>query len=277
MSEALDENRGGYIDSDSEFVNKAVPFGLPGSWRIESVIPAGQELIYVGPDASLNEVKTKMTLHGLSQLPVLKNKRKHLIGTVTWRSLAAYNSEGKSSAKQVMLPGRRYKADEGDLLMDHIQSIIENDFIYVKSKRGEYVGIVTTTDLALAFLDIAGPFMKLSEIETRLRDLLRPLPFEDLVAAAVPAPNSDVPGCGPREVADIDDMSIGQYRIALENKAIWAALDMPYERAPILENLKLVNAARNAVMHFRPGGLAAEQTRAIDQALNWLRQCTDRA
>lgn len=276
MSDSDDENRSESRDFASVFVNKVVPFGIPGSWSIESVIPAGQELISVRPETPLNQVKTKMTLHGLSQMPVLKNKGKHLEGTVTWRSLSSYGSEGKSTARQAILPGRAPRAHEGDLLMEHIQSIIEYDFIYVKNRREEYVGIVTTTDLAVKFLEISGPFMKLSEVEMRLRDLLRPLPFEDLLAATVPVLESPTRLQQTRQIANVDDMSIGQYRIALEDRAIWDALDLPYDRSAILANMQIVNAARNAVMHFRPEPLAAEQSRAIDQALNWLRQCAER-
>jgi CBS domain-containing protein len=261
----------------SQFANKTVPFGLPGAWSIESVIPHGQELVCVAPQTPLNQVKTLMTLHGLSQVPVLKNKRKDLVGTITWRSLAAYDSEGKSYARQAMVAGRSPRADVGELLMHHIQSIIDYDFIYVKNQDDEYIGIVTTTDLARTFLEISGPFMKLSEVEMRLRDLLRPLPFEDVRRSIVLPTKGSARGETSSEVTQVDDMTIGQYRVALENKTIWDAVGLPYDRAAILANLQVVNTARNAVMHFRPDPLPGEQSLAIDQALNWLRQCSDRA
>lgn len=258
----------------AEYSPKSVHFGSPGAWRIGSVIPPHQNLIHVGPRTSLNQVKTKLTMSGLSQVPVLKNNRSHLIGTVTWRSLASYGSEGVTHAQQAIVPGRVPKADFNDLLMDRIQEIIDYDYIYVK-KQEIYMGIVTTTDLARTFLAVSGPFMKLREVETHLRELLRKLPIEKVRSAAGPIPDGFSQDGASRQIDSIDDMSFGQYRSIFQDRDLWAEMALPYDRRAVLDNLRDVNRARNAVMHFRPEPLAPEQAWAIDQALNWLRECSN--
>ena len=68
-------------------------------------------------------------------------------------------------------------ARSSDSLLLHINRIIENDYLYIQDPTGLYVGVLTATDLAEGFHAVAGPFIKIGEIENRLRVLVNHLPL----------------------------------------------------------------------------------------------------
>jgi CBS domain-containing protein len=222
-------------------------------------------LTYVEPDASLIEVKTLMVARDFSQIPVLSKDRRNLKGSVTWKSLARFRTEGMSVAREVMVHGG-HTAKLGDPLMDHIRNIIHDEFIYVRNDQNQYVAVVTTTDLAQSFSEVSGPFMNLREIEMRIRVLIDRLPIE-LVRSTVE------PLLEPREINSAADLMFGQYVMVLESEQNWTAIGLPFDRKTIVKNLREVNTVRNKIMHFRPEPLKLSESIVVDSCLNWLREC----
>nr|MBM4732593.1 hypothetical protein [Prescottella equi] len=234
-------------------------------WPISSVLDEDSELIGVGPDTRLNEVETIMVMKNYSQLPVLSKNRRELLGTVAWKSLARWRGDrSTSTAREAMVPGG-YIAKSSDGLLAHISAIIENEFIYIQSPSREIVGILTATDLAESFLETSGPFIKIGEIEQRIRTLVDRLPIPEIQA-------SKNGGDESREVRSASDLTFGEYIRAVENPDRWATIGSEFDRGSVIENLKSVNQVRNDVMHFRPRPLEPEKIRALDWCLNWLRE-----
>lgn len=234
-------------------------------WPISSVLDENAVIVGVTPDVRLGEIETVMVMKNYSQIPVFRRTNRDLLGSITWRSIARWHGDRNSAAaKDVMSPGG-YVAKSSDPLLMHIPAIIENEFIYIESPSGEIVGILTATDLAESFLETSGPFIKIGEIEQRIRRLVDRLTVPEIREAK----NADDAN---REVHGADDLSFGEYVRALENPVKWTSVDAGFERGPIIENLKDVNKTRNDVMHFRPRPLEPEKVKALDWCLNWLRE-----
>lgn len=235
------------------------------AWFVSSVLDPERDLIAVGPDESLSTVETLMIMHDFSQIPVMNKIHRELHGSVTWQSIARWTGDKThATARQVMEKGSQ-TARSSDSLLLHINRIIENEYLYIQDSTGLYVGILTATDLAEGFHATAGPFIKIGEIENRLRALVNHLPLPVIKQAAETAGAT-------RSVETAADLSFGQYVAILGREDNWKRLDLTLDRKTVLENLKEVNAVRNGVMHFRPTELDSQDVEAIDRCLNWLRE-----
>ncbi len=234
-------------------------------WPISSVLDEDGELIGVGPDALLSEVETIMVMKGFSQIPVLASGRRELLGSITWKSIARWRGDRKTStARQAMEPGG-YVVQSNEGLLAHIAAIIENEFIYIQSPNKEFVGILTATDLAESFLETSGPFIKIGEIEQRIRMLVDRLTIPEIQSSKNGSDTS-------RDVKSASDLNFGEYIRALENRDRWGKIGSDFDRATVVAALKEVNRVRNDAMHFRPRPLDSEKIRELDWCLNWLRE-----
>ncbi len=235
-------------------------------WPISNVLDdRDRELVWVKRETSLREVETLMVMYNFSQIPVLSPSKRDLHGSVTWESIARFQrTTSASTAREAMTKVNRTAQSSDNLLM-HINEIIEHGFIYIRSPENEYVDIITATDLGESFLETTGPFIKLGEIERRIRTLVDQLPLSDIQEVKVPDGSS-------RVIRGAADLNFGEYIYLLANPEKWTRIGVPFDRVAILNNLEDVNKIRNNVMHFRPHAIEKLDTVAIDWCLNWLRE-----
>ncbi len=241
-------------------------------WPISSVLDEDRQLVSVLKETSLDQVETLMIMHNYSQIPVLSPAGRELHGTITWKALAGLPRPlSEATAQQAMIWSNyaNYTAQSSDNLLTHISAIISNEYIYIRSGSNEFVGILTATDLAENFLQTAGPFIKIGEIEQRIRLLLDQLSLEKIREAAL---IDD----GGRNVRSAADLTFGEYVRALQRPENWEQLGLAFDRTTVVKNLEEVNGVRNHVMHFRPRPLEAHVANAIDTCLNWLREARSR-
>lgn len=232
--------------------------GLP----VSALSPGGRTLYYVGPETSLEKVETLMVLHDFSQMPILSGRREHLKGTVTWESIAAARRDGKAKlAKDAKLDGYHVADSSADLL-DLLPRVIEDEFIFYRDPEGVIVGILTASDLAAAFQDTAGPYIRIGEIEARIRQILDRLPLPSL--------RKHLKNPKVEEFGGAADMTFGEYINVLGDAKLWAELDLNFDQDACVSTLEKVRVVRNSIMHFGEP-VEDEAHRAIDQSLNWLR------
>ncbi|WKG04636.1 CBS domain-containing protein [Mycolicibacterium sp. HK-90] len=232
-------------------------------WPISSVLDVEKELIAVGPDESLIAVETLMVMHDFSQIPVLSKTGRDLYGSVTWKSIARWSGERSEGTARQAMDANSHSAQSSENLLDHIENIIKYEYLYIRDPSNMYVGILTATDLAQSFHSTSGPFIKIGEIESRLRVIVNELPLPVIQQAKQPTDQS-------RQINDASDLTFGEYVRIIQNPEHWDQLRLPFDRATVVKNLEEVNQIRNDVMHFRPN-LDGQTTSAIDRCLNWLR------
>ncbi|WP_394275099.1 HPP family protein [Luteococcus sp.] len=231
------------------------PHGIP----VSSLATTDGELTSLGKGDSVGKARALMVMHRFSQIPVLSNDHRELHGTVTWETLARHPHA--KNVSQAMLPDG-YVAASSDDLVDLVPVIIQREFIYVRASDRRIVSIITASDLAAAFEERTGPFMKLREIENRLRALLDQIDIPSLErhrnSVAV---SSEFHGAA--------SMTFQEYVNALGDEKIWSVLEFPMDRKTCTEILNQTGQARNDIAHFRP--LTPSSQHPIDLSLNLLR------
>lgn len=228
---------------------------------IGAVASAG--LISVAPDDPIVKVQSLMIRHDFSQLPVLSSPRK-VRGIVTWESIAKAVLRGDTvgTASDVSVPVDIVPLEAP--LLDHVDTIAEQGYLLVRDETDLPTGIVTSADLAQAFASLAKPFVKLEEIEVRLRRIIdRALDVEEIIAFL---DNPDA------EIAGPDDLTFGDYVYLFQNPEMWERFGLNADRRVFTDLLKPVNQARNAVMHFHSDPLEDEKLNSIDSLVRWLRE-----
>ena len=223
--------------------------------RIRSLEAANKEPRSVKPDQPLQAATTIMHLNDYSQLPVMTSKR-DVSGIISWESIGAHLSLGQACecVRDCMNPAK--ELPDTVPLFDAIGTIAAHGYVLVRSTDKTITGIVTASDLSLQFMQLAGPFLFVGEIEGYLRHLIHgKFTVEQLQAASAPEGGRSIEGSG--------DLTIGDYHALLRNKDNWDQLRLNIDRVAFVEHLDEVRQIRNGVMHFNPDGLSTNETKKL--------------
>jgi len=197
-------------------------------------------IVSVNPTATFEEVITLMLLHDFSQLPVLAGPH-NLRGSVSWKSIArARHADPGARLSQAIVDAREVRYDHD--LIDVLPTLVEHDFVLVRDQHNAIAGIVTASDVAQAYGELAGHFLLIGEMDRRLRQV---------IAGAFTLP--DVTGlCDPagERITSFGDMTVGDYQRVLENPGRWTQLGWPLDRKVFIARLEEIRRIRNNVMHF---------------------------
>jgi CBS domain-containing protein len=218
------------------------------TYRVSKLAAANRIPVSVRPDSTLKEATTLMLANDFSQLPVMTNER-GVKGVVSWKGIGARLSLGQCpvAVREVMEPHAEISADAS--LFTAIPLIVQHEYVLVRGSDQRIVGIVTTSDLSLQFLQMTEPFMLLGEIENHIRRLISSHFNQDELSATKDSVD------GAREVETAADLSFGEYKRLLEEPSRWERLSLCIDRAVFINLLDKVREIRNDVMHFDPDGI----------------------
>ena len=223
--------------------------------RIGSLEAANKVPTSVHPDKPLNAATTIMQLHDYSQLPVMTNER-DVLGIISWKSIGTRLTLGQKceSVRQCIDTAEEIPVTAP--LFEAIAAVAEHGYVLIRGRDKRITGIVTASDLSLQFMQLAGPFLFVGEIEGHLRHLIYgKFTLEQLRAASVSEEGQPIESSG--------DLTLGGYCRLLENKDNWKALKLNIDRAEFVNRLNDVRQIRNDVMHFNPDGLSEDETRKL--------------
>ena len=196
-----------------------------------------------------------MQLHDYSQLPVMTNEYK-VSGIISWKSIGARLSLGRKCeyVRDCMDPPEELSVTAP--LFDAIATIAEHGYVLIRGTENAITGIVTASDISLQFMQLAGPFLFVGEIEGHLRHLIHgKFTLEQLRAASLSEGGQTVEGSG--------DLTLGGYCQLLGDRSNWEQLNLNIDRAEFIKHLNDVREIRNDVMHFNPDGLSEDETRKL--------------
>lgn len=221
--------------------------------RVGQLDAANRKPMSVTPDSLLIEATTKMQMNGYSRLPVMRNER-DVSGMITWESIGARNALGleRTHVRECMEPPQIIPDDTR--LFDAISRIVEHGYVLVRAGDRTVAGIVTATDLARIFRELAGPFLFIGEIEGHLRNLVHGKFTLDQLRKAS--------GDG-RPIEGSADLTFGGYKRLLEGKDNWERLKLGIDRREFIRHLDAVREIRNEIMHFNPDGLDEDKRRTL--------------
>src|SRR5690606_7774192 len=155
-----------------------------------------------------------------------------------------------------------FVAESSADLIDLVPRIIEDEFIYYRDPSGAIVGILTASDLAGAFQLNAGPYIRVGEIEARIRQILDKLPLPTLRKFLKDQDVADFNGAS--------DMTFGEHVKTLGDEKVWTSLDLPFDQGACVNTLEKVRVVRDAIMHDGERADAASE-RPTTHPSNWLR------
>jgi hypothetical protein len=232
------------------------------SLTIGSLEAANARVQGVRKEDSLELAQTLMMRYDFSQLAVMRSVR-DIEGAVSWESIAVARLRKPDACLTDCLVMPAMAARDDDLLR-WIPHIADQGFVFVRAKGEAPPGIVTAADLSQQFADLASPFLRLGEIERRLRRAIGPKMTRDQLQEA-----SD-PADG-KPVESVEDLTLGGIVRFIEKPDNWDRIGWPVERPEFVKALDEVRIIRNDVMHFSPDPLDEMQELALHRFLKWLR------
>lgn len=229
---------------------------------------AGGGLASVVKEDTIRKAQSIMESRDFSQLAVTSGGRQ-LHGAISWESIAQTQMYGATPefVKDAMEPNPVLVRDS-DPLLDQVQAIADNGYIFVRDAHNELKGIVTSADLSSQFALLANPFLLIGEIERWLRTVVDgTLEADDLAAFADP---DDV----DREIDGAQHLTFGEYHRILQNPDVWDQIGWTVDRNIFCQHLEHVRDIRNAIMHFSPDPIEPDELAVLENMLQWIRRLT---
>jgi hypothetical protein len=173
-----------------------------------------------------------------------------LKGVISWRSIGekcSISGEAPSPEAEVrhyMNPEPPPEVNSDAYLFDVIGYIIKHEYALVRGVGESYSGIITTTDLTVAFRGLTEPFLLLSEIENCIREWLKKRGIKsEQLARILRSPSR-------HETVLPQHLSFGDYICVFRDDEMWAQMKIPAHRPVVIGNLEDIRKIRNNVMHF---------------------------
>lgn len=145
---------------------------------VNNLIPDGQQLLVITPDALITDALEIMRQNHYSQLPVIAGSR--VVGIFSYRSFAenfrkVSTGKDKPDFGHLRVIDFIEKADYVQIL-DEIEQILtpldQNDYLLV-GQRERLLGVITSSDLARYFYKYAAILILFGEIELTIRKIIQ--------------------------------------------------------------------------------------------------------
>ncbi|MEU9023342.1 CBS domain-containing protein [Actinomadura sp. NPDC048394] len=215
-------------------------------------LPEGA-LVSLRPDDDLPRARMKMLENHYSQLPVLTGPYV-LKGVVSWQSIALAHAKGKCETLADAMDEARIVRADAELLVT-IPEINEYNCVFVRDEDEKISGVVTPADLSLEFGRLTGPFLRLGEIERRLRHCVNRM-------CTTTAELREASGNNKAKIAD--DLTVWQIQQVFAKPDRWARLTWELHQDEFVAKLDEVRKIRNEVAHFRPNPLTDDQVHRVE-------------
>lgn len=226
------------------------------TYRLARLTSANVPPLSVHPDNPLELAISHMIKKDFSQLPIMEGERT-LKGIISWASIAKRQGLGVQVSKVRDCSDPAHVLDLETSLFGAIETIYRHDYALVRHPDNRIGGIVTTADLTLEFQKLAEPFLLIGEIENHLRRLIAiRFSLEELQEAKN---SSDL----NREVAAVDDLTLGEYIRLLQAEDKWSRLSLRLDRVQFIKWLEQVRDVRNDVMHFDPDPVSEDKLQFV--------------
>lgn len=235
--------------------------------------PPEDALISVAPDQPLLVATTLMQLHDFSQLPVMPgDSKRNVKGVISWQSIGVRRALELPCDHVRDCMERHPEILPIDMpLFDAIGRIARHGYALVRKADGEISGIVTVSDLSDHFLDLAGPFFLLGQIEGNLRRLIHGrFTVEEMREVANHRQ-------GDEAITGSADLTFGEYCRLLEGEERWQKADIKASRREFMFHLERAREIRNDVMHFDPDGLSEQDLQSLQQISQFVESLTQAA
>lgn len=221
-------------------------------------------LVWVPPSATLEKAITEMEINDFSQLPILADPYT-LHGTVSWESIARWRRRPKAAEPTLsdVVHTRARVFDYDVRLLDVLDALREEEFIFVRDFDRKITGIITAADVVETYDETATPFFLIGEIDQGLRQLIRNAFDLDTVRRVCRT------GTG---ILSFDSLTMYHYQTVLNDPDCWAELAWGLDREVVITRLNEIRQVRNRVMHFNADLVEPGDVRKLRNFLVLLRR-----
>jgi predicted transcriptional regulator len=220
------------------------------TYRIGVLDAANRGIISVTPQDSIAKAVTLMLVHDYSQLAVMTTDYS-LRGAISWKSLGSHLSQGNDCKLVRDVMQEAHLIPDTTPLFDATEEVIARDFVFIRSsKNNKITGIVTGTDLSEQFQRLSKAFLLISQIENRLRSMIRGKFELDTLKAAC---NENDPQRKDK-IESAANLTFGEYIRLLEVEDNWQRLGLAIDRKIFCFQMAEIRDIRNDVAHFDPDG-----------------------
>jgi predicted transcriptional regulator len=218
--------------------------------RIGVLDAANRGVISVTPQDSIAKAVTLMLVHDFSQLAVMTTDYS-LKGAISWKSIGSHLSQGNHCTLVKDVMEEAFHIQDTTPLFDATEEVIARDFVFIRSsKTNKITGIVTGTDLSEQFQRLSKAFLLISQIENRLRSMIRgKFELETLKAAC-----NETDAQRREKIESAADLTFGEYIRLLEVEDNWQKLGLVIDRKIFCAQMAEIRDIRNDVAHFDPDG-----------------------
>ncbi len=233
--------------------------------RVGAIDAANHVPTSVDPNSALGAATTLMLINDFSQLPVMQNER-DVKGIISWKSIATKMSLGQECGlvRECMDPNVP-EVGIGDPLFSAIEIMQQHGYVLVRATDRRIAGIVTWGDVTHQFIQLAGPFLIIGEIEGYLRSLVHRKFTAEEIQEALPDTEQERSVLGP------EDLTLGGYYQLLGRQERWERLGLDLDRREFVKQIDWVRERRNDVMHFDPEGLEPEDIEKLEGIARFFR------
>jgi CBS domain-containing protein len=222
----------------------------------QGIPAAGKVPASVRPEEPVMKALSRLMSEKLELLVVQRGDRARVEGIFNYASFTHAHMAGKQPKTVGDCTSHEFiEVNEEKPLIDAVRDIMQHGTVVVRSRQNQLCGVVTARDVAPVFVELAEPFLLLSQIENHLRGLLeranlKKEEYKNLVI------ESDADRKARTEGPD--DLTLGELILAFEQDTMWAKVGLHFDKATLTKRLHSVREIRNKVMHFSPDGLPSD-------------------
>ena len=226
---------------------------------------ASKKPVSIKREETIEKASHLMWKNEFSQLPVISNDERSVLGIINWQTIAkGLITEKTSKLVKDFMSSDFIVLDENTPLFDAIKQVIKKGVVFVSNKERKIKGPVTTFDLNEQFIVQIEPYILLEQIENYVRLILHDkIILEDIVKLLKEESIE-------KKIDSLSDMTFGGYKRVFENKEMWKAIGLPFDRVDFVNDLDEIRKIRNDVMHFHPDSISIEELNILRRISNFL-------
>ena len=235
--------------------------------RIRLLDAANRKPKSVTKNDSIEKAMTLMMINDFSQLPVMNDPSSRRVdGMISWHSIGWTTAKGKKVTKvQDCMKTDCTIISYDTPILEAIHVIKENEVVLVQKLGQTISGLLTVTDIADEFFELAEPFLLIGQIETTIRVLLEDK-FNSEELSEVKHGDDD------RDISSVSDLTFSEYIQLMRKGDNWTKIEIPLDKDEFTKKLDEVREIRNDVMHFSSDDLDPDQQNTLKLTAQFLKE-----
>jgi hypothetical protein len=238
----------------------------------ELLVKSARKLVSASFEDDMKQIISLMLSHNVSMIPIIPGGKRNL-ALIRRKNIWKYMVENQQKLpelddmKEEPLPAAKI----GDPLDDTLEKIHSNSAVLLADRDGLFGKILTPKSVSESLYEYSTRFVKINNLENRLKELINGLSIESVNECLTSAYNKRAEGEGvEKRVPDLDNLTMEDYKVIF-NK-LWDSFGslQHLDKSTVTKLLEETRIYRNDVMHFRLTDEVTEETNPCDLVLKIL-------